>query len=138
MRLAPAYSRAAAALASGFLTGKYRDEADFGISPRGNGVRKYLDKRGKTVLSALDEAASHHHAKPAQVALAWLMARPGITAPIASATRLDQLNELTGMTTKVCQRVAMRCPCNVCCMRLTSMDLKRAWPRSERIRATHV
>ena len=84
------------ALASGFLTGKYRDEADLGNSPRGYGVRKYLDKRGKAVLSALDEVAARHLVKPAQVALAWLMARPGISAPIASATGLDQLDELIG------------------------------------------
>lgn len=84
------------ALASGFLTGKYRDETDLGSSPRGYGVRKYLDKRGKAVLSALDEVAAQHSAKPAQVALAWVMARPGISAPIASATGLDQLDELIG------------------------------------------
>ena len=84
------------ALASGFLTGKYRDEADLGNSPRGYGVRKYLDKRGKAVLSALDEVAARHLVKPAQVALAWLMARPGISAPIASATGLDQLDQLIG------------------------------------------
>lgn len=82
------------ALASGFLTGKYRSEADLDQSPRGHGVKKYLDQRGKTVLAALDEVAAGHDAKPAQVALAWLMARPGISAPIASATNLDQLDEL--------------------------------------------
>ena len=84
------------ALASGFLTGKYRDERDLAGSPRGNGVRKYLNTRGKAVLSALDEVAARHRAKPAQVALAWVMARPGIGAPIASATSLDQLDELIG------------------------------------------
>ena len=82
------------ALASGFLTGKYRNHADLDSSPRGAGVGKYLDQRGNTVLSALDEVAARLHAKPAQVALAWVMARPGISAPIASATRLDQLDEL--------------------------------------------
>ncbi len=87
------------ALASGFLTGKYRDEADLGSSPRGYGVRKYLDKRGKAVLSALDEVAARHHVKPAQISLAWVMARPGISAPIASATGLDQLAELIGAAT---------------------------------------
>jgi aryl-alcohol dehydrogenase-like predicted oxidoreductase len=85
-------------LASGFLTGKYRSEADLGQSPRGQGVKKYLDERGRRVLAALDEVAGNHHARPAQVALAWLMARPGITAPIASATRLEQLDELIGAT----------------------------------------
>jgi aryl-alcohol dehydrogenase-like predicted oxidoreductase len=85
-------------LASGFLTGKYRSEEDLGKSPRGQGIKKYLDERGRRILAALDEVAANHHAKPAQVALAWLMARPGITAPIASATRLDQLDELIGAT----------------------------------------
>ena len=84
------------ALASGFLTGKYRDEGHLTRSARGNGVRKYLDTRGKAVLSALDEVAARHRAKPAQVALAWVMAQPGISAPIASATSLDQLDELIG------------------------------------------
>lgn len=84
------------ALASGFLTGKYRSEADLDKSPRGQGVKKYLDTRGKAVLAALDEVAARHNAKPVQVTLAWLMARPGISAPIASATNLDQLEELVG------------------------------------------
>ncbi len=85
-------------LASGFLTGKYRSEADLGQSPRGQGVKKYFDERGRRVLAALDEVAGNHHARPAQVALAWLIARPGITAPIASATRIEQLDELIGAT----------------------------------------
>ena len=85
-------------LASGFLTGKYRSEADLAKSPRGQGIKKYLDERGRRILAALDEVAANHHARPAQVALAWLMARPGITAPIASATRLEQLDELIGAT----------------------------------------
>src|SRR5215472_516734 len=82
------------ALAAGFLSGKYRSEADLGKSPRGGGVRKYLDARGRRVLAALDEVAAAHRATPAQVALAWLMARPGVTAPIASATSLEQLQDL--------------------------------------------
>jgi aryl-alcohol dehydrogenase-like predicted oxidoreductase len=85
-------------LASGFLTGKYRSDADLGQSPRGQGVKKYFDERGRRVLAALDEVAGNHHARPAQVALAWLMARPGITAPIASATQIEQLDELIGAT----------------------------------------
>jgi aryl-alcohol dehydrogenase-like predicted oxidoreductase len=85
-------------LASGFLTGKYRSEADLGKSPRGQGIRKYLDERGRRILAALDEVAASHQTTPAQVALAWLMARPGITAPIASATRVEQLDELVGAT----------------------------------------
>src|SRR5208337_4987233 len=79
------------ALASGFLTGKYRSEADLGKRVRGAGVRKYLDGRGFRILAVLDQVAAAHRSTPGKVALAWLMARPGITAPIASATSLDQL-----------------------------------------------
>jgi aryl-alcohol dehydrogenase-like predicted oxidoreductase len=86
-------------LAMGFLTGKYRSEADLGKSPRGGGVKKYLNARGFAILHALDEIAAQHHATPAQVALAWLMARPGITAPIASATNVTQLQDLLAATT---------------------------------------
>ena len=82
------------ALASGFLSGKYRSEADLGKSPRGGGVKKYLNDRGFKVLAALDEVADRYQATPAQVALAWQMARPAITAPIASATSLAQLQGL--------------------------------------------
>jgi aryl-alcohol dehydrogenase (NADP+) len=82
------------ALASGFLTGKYRSEADLGKSVRGGGLKKYLDDRGFRILAALDEVAAAHRSTPGKVALAWLMARPGITAPIASATNLDQLRDL--------------------------------------------
>jgi aryl-alcohol dehydrogenase-like predicted oxidoreductase len=84
------------ALASGFLTGKYRSAADLGKSARGQGVQRFLDARGLGVLAALDEVAARHSVRPAQVALAWLMARPGITAPIASATSVAQLEELMG------------------------------------------
>jgi aryl-alcohol dehydrogenase-like predicted oxidoreductase len=87
------------ALASGFLTGKYRSEADLGKSVRGAGVRKYLDGRGFRILAVLDEVAAAHRSTPGKVALAWLMARPGITAPIASATSLDQLQDLVDSTT---------------------------------------
>jgi aryl-alcohol dehydrogenase-like predicted oxidoreductase len=86
------------ALASGFLTGKYRSERDFGKSARGQGMDKYLNERGHRILRALDDVAAEHHATPAQIALAWLMARPGLTAPIASATSIDQLQELVGAT----------------------------------------
>ncbi|MBZ5622609.1 MAG: aldo/keto reductase, partial [Acidobacteriia bacterium] len=72
----------------------YRSEADLSRSPRGQTVKTYLNDRGFRILKALDEVARRQHARPAQVALAWLMARPGITAPIASATSLDQLHEL--------------------------------------------
>jgi aryl-alcohol dehydrogenase-like predicted oxidoreductase len=81
-------------LASGFLTGKYRSTADLGKSVRGDRVNRYLDAHGLGVLAALDAIAGVHKATPAQVALAWLMARPGLTAPIASATSVEQLNEL--------------------------------------------
>jgi aryl-alcohol dehydrogenase-like predicted oxidoreductase len=84
-------------LASGFLTGKYRSEADLGKSPRGGGMKKHLDSdRGKAVLAALDLVAAETAATPAQISLAWVMARPGLTAPIASATSLDQLEDLMG------------------------------------------
>jgi aryl-alcohol dehydrogenase-like predicted oxidoreductase len=83
------------ALASGFLTGKYRSEADLGKSARGGGMKRNLNKHGLDILAALDRVAATHDATPAQVALAWLMARPSITAPIASATSVAQLKELT-------------------------------------------
>ena len=84
-------------LASGFLSGKYRSENDLAkSSARGGAVKKHLNPRGMQILAALDDVASSHSAKPAQVALAWLMARPGITAPIASATSIEQLQELVG------------------------------------------
>jgi len=85
------------ALASGFLSGKYRSEADLvKSSARGGAVKKYLTAQGSNVLAALDDIGATHKATPSQVALAWLMARPGITAPIASATSVEQLRELVG------------------------------------------
>jgi aryl-alcohol dehydrogenase-like predicted oxidoreductase len=81
-------------LAKGFLSGKYRSEADLGQSPRGGGVKAYLNDRGRRILAALDETGRRLSAKPAEVALAWLMARRGVTAPIASATSLEQLESL--------------------------------------------
>lgn len=84
------------ALASGFLSGKYRSEADAHKSPRGMGiVQAYLNHRGRRILGALDEVASRYGARPATVALAWLVAKPYITAPIASATTPGQLREIT-------------------------------------------
>jgi aryl-alcohol dehydrogenase-like predicted oxidoreductase len=84
-------------LASGFLTGKYRSLADLGKSPRGGGMKKHLEgDKGPKVLAALDSAAAALDATPAQVALAWVMARPAVAAPIASATSLVQLEELMG------------------------------------------
>ena len=85
-------------LAKGFLTGKYRSEADLGKSPRGGGVKSYLNDRGFRILKTLDEVSARHNSRPAQVSLAWLMARPSITAPIASATNLDQLKDLVAAT----------------------------------------
>ncbi len=82
------------ALAAGFLTGKYRSEADLAKSVRGAGAKKYLNEKGITVLKALDNVASKHSAKPASVALAWLLAQPHIGAPIASATSKEQLDDL--------------------------------------------
>lgn len=82
-------------LASGFLTGKYRSEVDLSKSARGGGVKKYLNPRGFKILAALDEIAAQYKTTPASVAIAWVIARPGITAPIASATSLKQLHDLT-------------------------------------------
>jgi aryl-alcohol dehydrogenase-like predicted oxidoreductase len=81
-------------LAKGFLTGKYRSESDLSKSVRGQGVKQYLNERGERILAALDQVAERHGSTPARVALAWLIARPSITAPIASATSLDQLTDL--------------------------------------------
>jgi len=83
-------------LASGFLTGKYRGEADLSKSPRGFGMKRYLNPRGLRILDSLDQVAAGHNVTPAQVALAWLIAQPGVTAPIASATSLTQLTDILG------------------------------------------
>jgi aryl-alcohol dehydrogenase-like predicted oxidoreductase len=82
------------ALAAGFLSGKYRSEADFGKSKRGAGMTKYLTPRGHAVLDALEAVAAEVSATPAQVALAWLLAKPVVTAPIASATSDAQIDDL--------------------------------------------
>ncbi|MDC7806997.1 aldo/keto reductase [Luteimonas sp BLCC-B24] len=89
------------ALASGFLSGKYRSEADAAKSPARGAqvVRRYLNPRGKRILAALDDVACRHAASVAQGALAWLIARPGITAPIVSATSVAQLRELAAART---------------------------------------
>jgi aryl-alcohol dehydrogenase-like predicted oxidoreductase len=81
-------------LASGFLTGKYRSEKDRSKSIRGQGILIYLNDRGFRILEALDKVAEQYKSTPAGVSLAWLIARPGITAPIASATSVEQLHEL--------------------------------------------
>jgi len=86
-------------LASGFLTGKYRSVNDLSKSPRGSGIgKKYLTPRGNRLLNALDQIAEKYGSSPAKVALAWLMARPSVTAPIVSATNLSQLNDIIDST----------------------------------------
>lgn len=84
------------ALASGFLSGKYRSAEDAGRSSARGAmvVKRYLNPRGTRILDALDDIASRHQARPAQIALAWLIARPSITAPIVSASSVDQLREI--------------------------------------------
>jgi aryl-alcohol dehydrogenase-like predicted oxidoreductase len=86
------------ALAAGFLTGKYRSAQDFSKSPRGQMMGKYLNPRGERILSALDAVSARHRAQPAEVALAWLISRDGVTAPIASATSRAQLDSLVAAT----------------------------------------
>jgi aryl-alcohol dehydrogenase-like predicted oxidoreductase len=87
-------------LASGFLTGKYRSESDADKSARGCGVvKKYLNERGFRILAALDDVAGKLNSTPGKVALAWLIARPGITAPIASATSVEHVRDLVDATT---------------------------------------
>jgi aryl-alcohol dehydrogenase-like predicted oxidoreductase len=87
------------ALASGFLTGKYRSEQDIDKSARGGGVvKKYLNDRGLRILKALDEVAQQYHTTPASVSIAWLLSRPLITAPIASATHVQQLQAMIKAT----------------------------------------
>ncbi|MGI8584105.1 MAG: aldo/keto reductase [Chitinophagaceae bacterium] len=81
-------------LASGFLTGKYRSEEDLPKSARGGGNKKYMNERGFKILQAVDEVSQRYNSKPATISLAWLMAQPTIAAPIASATNIEQLNDL--------------------------------------------
>ncbi|MBD2677371.1 MULTISPECIES: aldo/keto reductase [Nostoc] len=81
-------------IASGFLSGKYRSEQDLSISARGNSIKKYLNPRGFAILEAIDRVAKSYNSTPTQVSLAWLIANPTITAPIVSATNLEQLNDI--------------------------------------------
>ena len=81
-------------LASGFLTGKYRSKADLGKSARGGGIERYMNQKGEAILAALDKVAKANEATPAEVSLAWLVAQPGVTAPIASATSVEQVRSL--------------------------------------------
>jgi aryl-alcohol dehydrogenase-like predicted oxidoreductase len=83
-------------LAAGFLTGKYRSEKDLPNRARGSRVQQYMSSRGFRILAALDQVAAEYDGTPAQIALAWLMAKPPVTAPIASATSVKQLDELIG------------------------------------------
>jgi aryl-alcohol dehydrogenase-like predicted oxidoreductase len=87
------------ALASGFLTGKYRSTDDLGLSPRGEGVRGYLGEEGLAVIAELDAVASAHDTSVATVALAWLRSRPGVVAPLASARTVEQLPDLVASAT---------------------------------------
>jgi len=82
-------------LASGFLTGKYRSEEDLGKGPRGRIVEKYLNDRGKRILVALDEMSEKYNSTHVAVSLAWLIAKPNVTAPIASATKVEHLHSFT-------------------------------------------
>lgn len=86
------------ALASGFLTGKYRSEADFHKSPRGQGAANYLNEKGLNLLNTLDKIADKHNSVPAAISLAWLSAQPNIGGPVASATSKQQLNEILSST----------------------------------------
>jgi aryl-alcohol dehydrogenase-like predicted oxidoreductase len=95
------------ALAGGFLTGKYRTEADLEGKPRARTVAHYLDPRGLDILAELDRIAARLCATPAQVAIAWVMAQPGITAPIVSATSLAQLDEVLGSAEITLDRTAL-------------------------------
>jgi aryl-alcohol dehydrogenase-like predicted oxidoreductase len=100
------------ALASGFLTGKYRSREDLAGSKRGEGVKKYLDERGLRILTALDEVSRGMQVKPAVVALAWLLAKPVVTAPIVSATSKEQIADLVLAITQV---NPARGPVKACC-----------------------
>ncbi len=86
------------ALASGFLSGKYRSEADLGKSARGQGIKNYLDQRGLRILSAMDKVAADQQAGLSEIAIAWLLHKSYITSPIASATNEKQLKELLNGT----------------------------------------
>jgi aryl-alcohol dehydrogenase-like predicted oxidoreductase len=95
-------------LAAGFLTGKYRSEADLGKSPRGAKTKNYLNDRGFRILAALDDVAAGYRATPGKVAIAWLLAKPSITAPIASATSVEQLQDLIDATRLELDAAAMQ------------------------------
>ncbi len=103
-------------LASGFLTGKYRSSDDLGQSPRGGGVASYLNDKGHRLLRVLDQVAAESDASMAEVALAWLVAQKSVSAPIASATSVAQVQSLAkGRPT----------PASGCCLRPSD----RSWPQ---------
>ena len=95
-------------LASGFLTGKYRSEKDFTKSIRGGSMAKFMNERGMRILDTLDEMSKQHNVTQAAIALAWIMARPSVTAPIASATSVAQLHELISAVTVKLDEEAIR------------------------------
>jgi aryl-alcohol dehydrogenase-like predicted oxidoreductase len=95
------------ALASGFLSGKYRRRADLARNPRGSEASRFLSRRGLRVLAVLDSIAEAHNAVPASVALAWLLSKPFVVAPVVSASRVDQVAELTAATTLHLTRVQL-------------------------------
>ncbi len=95
-------------LARGFLSGKYRSVADLGKSKaRGSGVKDYLNPRGLRILDALDSVGARYGVAPASIAIAWLIARPSITAPITSATSIAQLKDLLAAATLDLDRDAL-------------------------------
>jgi aryl-alcohol dehydrogenase-like predicted oxidoreductase len=94
-------------LASGFLSGKYRSERDIEQRPRARMLKKYVNERGFRILNALDQVAKKYNATPARVSLAWLLARPSITAPIVSATSIEQLNDLIASVELKLDRVSI-------------------------------
>ncbi|HEV7969169.1 MAG TPA: aldo/keto reductase [Candidatus Acidoferrales bacterium] len=94
-------------LAGGFLSGKYRSEKDVAGKARARNVTKYLNERGFKIVAALDQVAKKYDATPAKISLAWLLARPSITAPIVSATNLDQLRDLIASVELVLDRDSM-------------------------------
>ncbi|WP_423149458.1 aldo/keto reductase [Rubrolithibacter danxiaensis] len=95
-------------LASGFLTGKYHSETDFNKSARGGGMKKYMNERGFRIIKALEKVAQQYNTSAAAVALAWLMACAGITAPIASATSTEQLKTLVQATELRLDEISIR------------------------------
>lgn len=95
-------------LASGFLTGKYRRTEDIASSPREGQLKNYMNERGQRILDALHQVADHYDATPAQIALAWLLARPSVTAPIASVSKPAQLDILKAVDIHLSQEAVIK------------------------------